>query len=532
MIEAPDTTVEVREIELSAPQTDVFLSRASLTLDMAGQGAGKTENIGIHAGWLIANFPEIEGFIGANTYGQLSQATLKKAFATWKKYYGWDEYDAKTNPTGFYVVDKIPPAHFETRGVKLKTYSNTISFRNGGLIITGSLDNYKVHDGKEFGWAHLDETKDTKESALTTVILARLRQRGLWVTEDGDVICDTKKTNEQAEAEGLKAWNPCFIHTSPSEGNVEWLTKMFKLDKREEEIRRKIEDDYDYFYSNDGFICSVIYQTNWNEENLPPNYIEGQKRRMTEAEQLKFIKGYPFSKSGGEYYPHFYRSKHVRKLEIKPELAFNLSYDFNVLPYMTQLLFQVEYVTKWYSKEKDEKSDIPKQGYEPMQVMEIRLVKEYAMKPPYNTTEASAEAFVADVENEGWQPDVFVYGDSSGRNRIVGLGSETQYKIIERRLRRYLRNGWLKCPLSNISVLKRRDLMNKILEGKIPQVEFYIDEKCEQAIRDMEFLKQSPTGKLKERETDKNGVSYEKIGHMSDAIEYFVCVILKAYLKM
>lgn len=166
-------------------------------------------------------------------------------------------------------------------------------------------------------------------------------------------------------------------------------------------------------------------------------------------------------------------------------------------------------------------------------VMVIKLVKEYCMKPPYNSTEAAADKFKQDVEADGLRPDVLVYGDASGRNRITGFANETQYKMIERRLFKLLSNGWLKTGFSNIGILKRRDLMNKILEGKIPTVEFYIDESAEETIRDMEFLKQDGTGgKYKEKAKDANGVSYEKIGHCSDAVEYFVCEVCKTYLKM
>ena len=36
------------------------------------------------------------------------------------------------------------------------------------------IKNYLAHDGKEFGWAHLDETKDTKKEALITQIIDKV----------------------------------------------------------------------------------------------------------------------------------------------------------------------------------------------------------------------------------------------------------------------------------------------------------------------------------------------------------------------
>ena len=63
-------------------------------------------------------------------------------------------------------------------------------------------------------------------------------------------------------------------------------------------------------------------------------------------------------------------------------------------------------------------------------------------------------------------------------------------------------------------------------------IEIYIDSSCVLSIRDFEFLKQDVNGKFKEKEIDKaTGKAYEKIGHTSDAIEYFICEVLRNYLK-
>lgn len=502
---------EVIQVMLSEPQTAVMEARTALILDMAGQGAGKTENIAIHSGYMIVNFPEVKGFIAANTYLQLSQSTLNKAMAGWERYYGLTEYDKKTNPYGDYVIDKQPPPHFK-RIERLKDYNSTVSFKNGAIIFVGSLDNYKVHDGKEFGWAHLDETKDTKKEALTSVILARLRQYGLWTDQHGEVFWKPELRQEEAERLKYKSWQPAYIHTSPAEGSVDWLLDMFDLSKKEAEISKKLHDEYDYYFWEDEYKTVVIYQTYWNEDNLPPSYIPNQKARMSENEQKKYILGYPFSKSGGEYFPHFERAKHVKKIEQRKDLAVHLTYDFNVMPYVTQLAAQVEYVTKYLNPETLEKYDQFDGGLEPIEVLVISFYKEYCLKAPRNTTEAACQQFEADNEQE--MPDVYIYGDASGKNRITGLGSLTQYKIIENALYKFIHNSSMRVPNANMNVLKRRDLIDKIFEGKIPEVEIYFDEEMDETIRDFEFLKQGVDGKLKEKEKDKQtGVTYEKIGH-------------------
>jgi hypothetical protein len=496
--EAEEIIDQEKDVWLSEPQTDVLMARTALILDMAGQGGGKTENIGFKSGHFITQFTEARGFIAANTHMQLNQSTLNKVFKVWKDFFNLTEYNPKTNPGGDYVMDKIPPDHFE-RFDNFKNWYGMICFKNGGLIYTGSLENFKAHDGKEFAWAELDETKDTKKEALTTVILARLRQYGLWALPDGSDHWDNKINKDDAVAQGWKSWNPCTIHTSPAEGGVDWIIEMFDLGSYEPDIRKALADPYSYYYRQDEERTVVIYQADWNEANLPPGFIKSRRAQLSENEQLKFIDGYPFSKTGSEWFPHFSRQKHVRPVEHQIGSATHLTYDFNVMPYVTQEAADVEYVSKWWHPIELRKSDEWEMGMEPLEVMQIRFFKEYCMKPPSNSTEHAAQAFKDDVEPETY-PDVFIYGDASGKNRITGLGSLTQYRIITGILEPFLPNNWDRVPKANVAVNKRRDLLNRIFEGKIPEVEIIIDPGCTELIRDCEYVKQDAKGKFKEQE--------------------------------
>ena len=523
-------------VKLSQPQYAVFQARTPLVLDMAGQGGGKTEMIGVMTGLLITAFPQVKGFIGANTYMQLSQTTLEKTMATWLKYFGWDEYDRKENPHGFYVIDKKPPPHFK-RNTRLKKYNNTISFKNGCLVYVGSLDNYLAHDGKEFGWAHLDEVKDAKEEALTGVILARLRQLGIYFDPSNNNALVYSETKEEADAKGWVSFNPCYVHTSPSYSGVEWLLRLFKIDKEEQAIRETLADPYKFYHKVRENVTAVIYQTYWNEPNLPSNYIANARLRLTVEEQDLFIAGIPFVKTGNEFYNQFKRSVHVVP-SIKPDFnkRFHVTYDFNVMPYVTQIVSQVDTVMKWYNKVTGEKVDYledwhPRALFDPLEVTRIKILKEFCMKPPENETEQAAEILGQWLKANDAHCDIVVYGDGTGHNRINGMGSLTQYKIIKRILSKYFMND-IAAKKSNISVLMRKKFMNKLFAGKIPNLEIYIDASCVETIRDFEMLKQDANGKLKEKEKDPaTGIAFEKIGHTSDAVDYLVCEIFKAFLK-
>lgn len=519
---------EVVTLELSEPQTMVFTSRKALNLDMAGQRAGKSQMIGILSGWFVTNYPRMKGFIGANTYLQLTQSTLIKATEIWGKYFQLTQYDRKNNPDGDFVMDKRPPSHF-TIFEQFKDYNNIISFRNGAIIYIGSLDNWKAHDGKEFCWAHLDETKDTKEEAVTTVILARLSQGGLYVNDATDEIIYLPNAKKE-ETKYLRAYNPAYIHTSPAVGQVDWLIKMFALDKFEEEIRKSITDPDDFFYKEFEQKSVCIFSTYHNAENLPANYIEGRKAVLSENEQMKFIFGYPFSKTGGEYFPHFERIKHLKEVLIKYEGIRHITFDFNVLPYMTLLCAQVSFKMR-YMDAQGNKHDEDCEGRLPIEVIIVEFYREYCLKNPHNTSEACCAHF---LEYEAGNPtlEVMLYGDASGNSRIEGMGETTNYKIIISYFESKGITVHKKVRGFNIGVLTRQKFINRILEGKYPHIEVYFDIEMENTIRDFEFLKQGADGKLKELVKDPSTkATYQKLGHTSDAAEYLLCELLKDYIN-
>ena len=89
-------------MRLSRPQEYVVTSTQDLNLFLAGVGSGKTHLGGVLSGYFLKNFPEAFGFIGANTYQQLTTSTLYRLREVWKELFGWVE--------GIdYVVGKTPP---------------------------------------------------------------------------------------------------------------------------------------------------------------------------------------------------------------------------------------------------------------------------------------------------------------------------------------------------------------------------------------------------------------------------------------
>lgn len=513
-------------IKLHTPQLKVFKSRKALTLNMAGQRAGKSHLIGVKSGLYVMNAPKIKGMIAANTYMQLTQSTLVAVKKVWKDNFGLTEYDSKGNPNGHYVIHKHPPSHFKTYD-KFDNYRSIISFINGGLIFAVSLDNYMAHDGKEIGWAELDETKDTKEEALKAVILARLSQPGLFYeTETGHIMSqDTidfiikQRSLSKNYYNNFTPFNPCCINTSPAVGVVKWLTDMFNLQEYDKEIHNKVTNPQDYFYMENENQSVCIYSTYWNAHNLPDNYIEIRLSQLSENEGLKYVFGYPFARTGNSFFRNFKKSVHVAKVQFKSTLPVNLSYDFNSKPYMTLLASQSEFVTD-------------------LREFQIRIFKEYCLPSPLNSTEAVTKAFIDDYGH--FDPFVNFFGDASGDYRQAGSGDHTQFDTVRNVLAPYISRSSDRVPRKNKNVLNRRDFVDRILEFKLQvpygsemfTVVLLIDESCANLIADMQWLKEGLDGKFKEKEKDKDtGESYEKYGHTSDALEYLICELLDEYYQ-
>lgn len=524
-------------VELSEPQTAVLNCRQSVILNMSGQGGGKSQIIGCSSGLLVSQFPEAVGFIAANTADQLSTSTFKAVLKVWRHVFGFSEYHMDRNPTGCFVINKQPPAHFNVIHTFPK-YNGIISFWNGAVVLTGSLENYEAHDGKEVCWAHLDETKDTEEAALTDVIMGRLRQRGLYYDKDGELYWDAKASNEEIERRGWKSWTPLYINTSPAVNVVTWLVQMFCLRTKQKEIKAACEKrEFGYFYWEFDNKAVVIYSAMHNKENMAPDYFLNQELNMvTEDKKLKLIHGYPFGVPGGAWYPFFSRAKFVGNYPYIKGQTVLQSWDFNVSPYMTLLCAQLRYVTKWIDPDEPHTIERPRTKYDQagiglkaMNVLQIIFYKNYCLKDPQNSTESVCIAFSCDHDKRDTEIDY--YGDASGRNQIPGLGSVTNYKLIEDYLADYIHNHSKKVKGANIGIFTRRDLMNKLMSGAIEDVELLIDESCQELIEDCENTKVGPKGKDKSMVKDQTtGQKYQEYGHASDAMEYLVCEICRDYI--
>lgn len=485
----------VVELEFSDPQLEIIESTAQINLFHAGVGSGKTYIIGARNAVYAKNYPHVRGFIGANTYQQLSKSTLVGVFKFWAS--------VGLVRDVHYVVDRIPPEGFKIYGEKLKSYENTISLSNGKLIFLASLDNYKAIDGTEFAHADLDETKDTPEEAVKEVILARLRQKGLWL--------NAKKEITTVESEGIIGFNPLNIYTSPAK--TDWISEWFDFPKYFEEISSNIFSKDNYFRKRVGDKLFVISSTYHNEDNLPPGYIEGkliEPNKHNEHRINMLVYGSPLAKAGNEYYSRFDRMKHVRDIEMPEGIPIHVGFDFNRVPYITGGLYKI-----WF------KHDLNR--------WHVHKFDEVCLQPPNNVTEDLCENIIK-LYGHLLKSGVFYYGDYSGKNRRTN-STEHDFDIIDRKFKPFLNNTSDRVII-NQSVVARKEFMNRIFYGSLP-IDFTISPKCKNFIADCEFLQEAPDGgKHKKKVKDDNGNMYEKYGHTSDETEYVFTSAFEQYFNL
>ena len=472
------------EQTVSQPQKAILNSDATVNLFLAGVGSGKTFLGGILSYYFIRKFPTARGGIFANTYDQLNSATLFRIREYWSSI-GVTEW-SRENPSGTYVSGKEPPLAWKNCLRNFDRYNNIISFCNGGLIFTGSLDNAVMHSGKEMAWSILDETKDSREEDVKEVILTRLRQKGV-------------------ERNG-KGWNPLFILTSPAKSD--WINEWFTLDKFIDEISAKIYSDKTFFYKAFENKFVTISSTYHNQSNLPEDYIASVLSSNTEERGKALIYANPFSTTGGEFYSSFDRLRHVKELRYNTELSIHITFDQNTVPYNSASIWQVENTGG---------------------VWETRCIDEIALENPRNSTEEVCEEFMLRYPNH--KAGLFYYGDASGKNRsTMNKDFRHHYEIIEYKLRRYMNNNSDRTLTHNPSIVKRRDFVNLVLEGKLP-IRIIVHEECRRMIADLMYTRQDRDGtKDKHIVTDKDtGEKYQKYGHMGDGMEYLLTSLYRDF---
>jgi len=250
--------------------------------------------------------------------------------------------------------------------------------------------------------------------------------------------------------------------------------------------------------------CTIVKSTYKDNALIDLEYKTVIEKRMKNDENYYRIYGlgeWGRESSEGCFYKSFRHSRHVCELEYQPELPLHVSLDFNVNPGCS--------ITVWQAIGK-----------------KLFLIDEIQLPYPKNHTADVCRELRYKYDNH--KAGLYVYGDSTGKKddttREKGFNN---YSIVQQELAQF--RPIMRVALKNPSVAMRCNFINALLDGEMQDITIKINTTCKKTIQDLSYLKQDADGtKYKEMTTDdKTKIKYQKYGHFSDTIDYFVCEFLK-----
>jgi len=237
-------------------------------------------------------------------------------------------------------------------------------------------------------------------------------------------------------------------------------------------------------------------------DNPDKKYVAGymaQLQTMSEYDKARLLYGDwdAEERTGGEFYADFHTEQNVMPAPYDPERPLHLTFDFNVHPYITLCVWQMNGRTAWQ-------------------------LTEYCLRHPKNRTRDACSAFMQDFSAHS--AGLFVYGDPAGRHEDTrSEQGHNDYSLAMRELAKL--KPQMRVARRAPSVAMRGQFINALFSGKIQDCTVFISPTCRETIKDYQNVKQAADGgkeKKKVRDPD-TGVSYEPLGHTSDANDYFMC---------
>lgn len=364
-------------------------------------------------------------------------------------------------------------------GVNYKTNDNlgTLTFWNGSIIIKKELEfrpsdrDFQRLGSSEYTIAFIDEVGEMVEDAVE-VLYSRLRWK----------VYDTFKVPK------------LMLSTNPV---PTWVRDRFVQDKYGNPVSTKRNEKYVQFtiFDNpdDKFIQTYLPTLN--------------KLKPRQRNRLLYGNWDFFETSDTIIYNGFDGDKNLvpdlMNKKYNPALPLIFVWDFNVIPQMSVLVCQVDYNAK-----------------------EAYILDELAGTPKdkTNSTPAMSRMVVEYIKNLGHWGGVVISGDPTGKQRATasehGVNNYTiiQAELNDNRIKHTL-SLHTKAPSQSI----RCEFVNALFEGSLGW-KLFIDLKCRDLTNDILFQEQNPDGtKCKKKVTDpETGAKFEKYGHFSDNMDYFV----------
>lgn len=234
-------------------------------------------------------------------------------------------------------------------------------------------------------------------------------------------------------------------------------------------------------------------------------------RDVATKERLKYGNWNWVDTNDAAAYWNFDGAKHLvtglKDCVYDPTAPIILSWDFNVMPYLSTLSIQIDYNEK-----------------------KVYVIEENLGKPEdkLNNTPAFARALANKFLNEKHIGGLLITGDPSG----VARSTQTEegvnnYTIILGNMSNPSLHVEKKLLNKQPSQVSRLEFVNALFTG-YDGWQILIDMKCRKFTEDLVYQKKNSDGtKCKAKVADpKSGVKYEKYGHLSDCFDYALVLFL------
>jgi len=326
---------------------------------------------------------------------------------------------------------------------------------------------------------------------------------GAWYEEDIPSEADFITITTSIRTQKADYLQEVFTINPEVEGNYEdnWFWQKFFKDRPEKNFSDKTvikigNDEVNITYTSH-------HSTYKNNKWLPNEFkafLEDLKNKNPYYYTIYTLGEWGNKETGGLFYKDFYRGKHLTDQKYRDYLPLHISFDFNVRPYMTLTVWQI-------------------QGKTAVQVDEI-LGKE-----PKNSTQGVCSMFC--VKYRAHNQGIFVYGDPAGRHQDTRTeAGANDFDIISRELRKYHPSFRVTDLAPN--VVGRGGFINAIFRDNEQGIQILFNKDLSYTVMDYAYLKEAMDGnKFKEKVKDASGVPCEKYGHISDANDYLITIVFR-----
>lgn len=288
-----------------------------------------------------------------------------------------------------------------------------------------------------------------------------------------------------------------------------WIKKnVFDL----EELQEKETDISGTWVNEQGNL--IILKTNYldNKYIVGPNFKDQhviddfEKDKLTDNAyyQVYGLGNWGKIRTGGEFWKDFDANTQITNIGWDEDLPLHLTFDENVNPYITCLVWQI----------------LPVIGSGKQTAIQI---DEICLPDPRNRRHHVCNEFISRYPTARVK-GVFIYGDRTSKKEDTGKEKgENFFTDIEKYLSAYRPTTRLQSV--NPSIVQSAGFINSTYRGET-LINVLFNGKCKKSIYDYQYALEDSDGTLKKSKKTNpvTKVSYEEFGHPSDAKRYFLTV--------